>query len=433
MDLHAIRHASRWAACVSLLLMLAIGGAKPAHGAGWDTPVTISDGTPNWLYPRVATRSGPGNYVHVVWRDLAATKVMYRRSADGGRTWFPILTLHTGTVASIGPHIATAGNTVHVVWEGPSSAIKYLRSTNNGGAWDAEVTLSGATTGYTPDIGASVDRVYVAWIKDGAPDIVYVQSQNNGNTWTTPANVTSDGNTTSESDVRVAASGTYAYFAWLQNGNVLFRNKTGVIWGFPITLWVGDSDHVSVAAYNERVFVDRNQAANGPVQRVSANWGGAFSPAVSLGTGDEKPEVSASRAYDGNGATAFLDTRLSVHRIFVSTSVASETQIATITGSSRNTDIGAMHEGSMHVVANSSGERHVYYHRYVAPRDFDWWQQLFGVSKSDVQWTDFDGDGDLDLVLSGDTSGSGNVLVTQTWENTFNVFVPLTLKQDLSL
>ncbi|MCP3904839.1 MAG: VCBS repeat-containing protein, partial [Planctomycetes bacterium] len=46
---------------------------------------------------------------------------------------------------------------------------------------------------------------------------------------------------------------------------------------------------------------------------------------------------------------------------------------------------------------------------------------------------DFDGDGDLDLVLSGDTSGSGNVLVTQTWENTFNVFVPLTLKQDLSL
>jgi len=60
------------------------------------------------------------------------------------------------------------------------------------------------------------------------------------------------------------------------------------------------------------------------------------------------------------------------------------------------------------------------------PLDFMLWQELTGVAVGDGQWGDFDADGDLDLVISGETSAE--VLVTRTYENQGGTLVA---RQDL--
>jgi hypothetical protein len=413
-------------ALVAALLAL-LGGGVPLH-ADWEPATLVSDGTQDALHPRIATRSGPGDYVHVVWVSYDGTKLMYRRSLSGGATWYPITTLYTGDVVK--PHIAATGNTVHVVWRGDAGDIMYLRSTSNGGTWDAPVVLSDdETDGNTPDVAASGDHVIVTWLTF-EPDVAYVESTNNGNTWQPIGQLTTDAGSTNELAPRAAASGSYLYVVWLEVSNVVFRRKGTGSWEAPLTLFTGDSSHVSIAAHASHVFVDRNDPL-GPVQRLSTDWGLTWSSIITLGTGDEKPEVSASQAYASNAATVFLDTRDSVHRVFVSTAPVSETQIATHTGSVRNADIAVMKNGDMHVVRNSSGYRDIYYHKFNEPPQFRWWwSPPTGVALSDSQWGDFDGDGDLDLVLAGDTVPQTDMLVTRTYENVGAV-VPLVLKQGL--
>ena len=47
---------------------------------------------------------------------------------------------------------------------------------------------------------------------------------------------------------------------------------------------------------------------------------------------------------------------------------------------------------------------------------------LPGVQASSVAWTDFDGDGKLDFLITGNTNGSGGGLVSQLWRNTGSGF-----------
>jgi len=48
---------------------------------------------------------------------------------------------------------------------------------------------------------------------------------------------------------------------------------------------------------------------------------------------------------------------------------------------------------------------------------------LPGVFQSSVAWGDYDNDGDLDILMAGNTSSSGNAPITQVWRNTGSGFV----------
>ena len=70
----------------------------------------ISDATDNWVEPRIAVE---GCSVHVVWKNTGVDKLMYRRSTDGGRTWYAAQTLATSVVYSPkGLEPSTFGSTV---------------------------------------------------------------------------------------------------------------------------------------------------------------------------------------------------------------------------------------------------------------------------------------------------------------------------------
>jgi hypothetical protein len=376
----------------------------------------ISDGTGGWYYPRVEVS---GDYVHVVWRHISGDGVRYRRSIDGGATWAPIQTLITGYADD--PTIAVRDGFVHIVFYMGPSNIKYCRSTDNGASFAAAINLpTGGQGSYGAQVAASGNFVYVAWVP--SQDILFMRSADNGASWGAPVNVTSDGATNWEWNVRLAASGTRAYLAWMTtaapNVSAHFRRGTsnGTDWSSaPITLWtgtIGDFDYIAIAAVGSNVYVDRDHATTGPAQRVSYDWGVTWTGTLMQGGGTQRqPRVDASDSYPDGSNVYIRGTGLYVS---VGPTPGTETQIGTLSGSSCVADIAAGTSSDMHVVCNDgtlSSNYEIYYYRYPAAKCGD---------------ADASGDVDIDDVVyliayifsggpppmpysSGDADCSGNV------------------------
>ncbi|MFH1891549.1 MAG: LamG-like jellyroll fold domain-containing protein [Candidatus Zixiibacteriota bacterium] len=352
----------------SVAFVLFATASGTAYGS-WQGPVMISDGTGGWCYPRVEVS---GNYVHAVWRDLGVTAIKYRRSTDGGITWDPIQTLYSGN--SHDPTIAvTDAGYVHIVWYSGPSAIMYCRSTNNGASFASAVTLpTGGQGAYDPQVAASGNFVCVAWAP--SQDILFMRSTDSGANWGSPVNVTNDGGTNWEYDIRLAASGSTAYLAWrtvsAPNALAHFRRGTsnGTDWSSsPITLWnqpIDSYDYIAISAYGSNVYVDRDDATIGPAQRLSTDSGVTWGSTVEVGSGTTRqPRVDGSGTYPGNGANVYFRGS----GIYVSTGLGTETMIGSFVQSAPSGDIAANSTGDMHVVyydGSLATNFEIYYYRY---------------------------------------------------------------------
>jgi hypothetical protein len=341
--------------------------ASPVAQGGWEPAVQLA-GPGDWLYPRVAVS---GNFVHVVWRNSGADTLQYRRSTDNGATWQPVVTVLQSVVHD--PCIAASGSYVNIVWRGYGGTIRFMRSSDNGASFGSPVTLWSTGSAYQPADAAAVGGfVYVIWHVNWPQYDLYFTRSFDGVNFDTPIKLTD--NTTEEKYAQIAASYTdfyNVYVTWterdpndpnpLDYARFIRSTNGGGTWPTPPVLLWSDTitalDSVAIAAYSTNVYVNRDEDAQGPGQRMSMDAGSSFGSTTWLGNGATLHKVDATPAYPSYGCSVY-ERGVGVGDLYVSTGPGTETLI----GSGSDPDIGANANGDMHVVCGG-----VSYYRYLAP------------------------------------------------------------------
>lgn len=155
-------------------------------GQSWSTPVPVWDTTGHASFPAVASF---GALVHIVWFDsLAGSKAsFYRRSADGGQTWGPVVVLDS--VTKFWPGLACWDSLVVVSLNEDLSGnteVFFRRSTDGGITWDAKQQISNAPNrSEDPAINVLGNHVHLSWNdkRSGTMNIYYRHSADAGLTW----------------------------------------------------------------------------------------------------------------------------------------------------------------------------------------------------------------------------------------------------------
>lgn len=147
-----------------------------------------------------------GAIVHVVWKELAAPAhdVVYRRSADGGRSFGPIVRLDLGDAAgasdSLDLELACEGSLVAVVWSDARNSASFVYDIYSNVSSDGGLTWQpiarrldlgdapGASTSLRPQVAIAAGAIHVAWedrrtTGGFGPDVYAISSRDGGATW----------------------------------------------------------------------------------------------------------------------------------------------------------------------------------------------------------------------------------------------------------
>jgi BNR repeat-containing family member len=133
--------------------------------------------------------------LHVVWWDYTPgnCEIFYKRSSDVGVTWTPSRRLTWTSGDSRSPAIAVdSQDNLHVVWNDDTpgnNEIYYRKSTDGGSTWWVTSRRLTWTSGYSAGPAIAVDsfgNLYVLWHDDtlGKYTVYYIKSEDGGGTWT---------------------------------------------------------------------------------------------------------------------------------------------------------------------------------------------------------------------------------------------------------
>lgn len=158
----------------------------------------------------------------VVWEDRrkGTVDLGFRRSADMGASWDPLLFLAASSVQESEPALAASGDLALVSWiahqEG-KYAVMYRRSSDGGISWSSSSSLARSTTKLShPVIAADAEVVLVGWLDRGREneDFAVRRSVDRGDTFEaswflvrTPVD---------DSEPVLLLSGTDAFAAWAE-------------------------------------------------------------------------------------------------------------------------------------------------------------------------------------------------------------------------
>jgi hypothetical protein len=157
-------------------------------GSSWTDTTNLSLLNTNATYPSVAVS---GNKVYVLW---GQDSIHYRRSVDAGSSWSDDTTFRGGWK----PDISVSGNNIHVAYCGDrdgNGEIYYKRSTDGGISWEDDIRLTiNDSTSTDPSIATAGDTVYLVWCdtRDGNSEIYYKYSNDNGLSWGFDSRLTND-------------------------------------------------------------------------------------------------------------------------------------------------------------------------------------------------------------------------------------------------
>jgi hypothetical protein len=166
------------------------------------------------------------NNVYVVWTDdtTGNEDIYFKRSVDNGTTFAESENLSTNSTSpSTGPQISAAGNYVYVVWQDVASGsheIFYRHSNNTGERFRGVSELSktrsidGESALY-PRISAIANNVYVVWQDkvSGNNEIFLRESNDGGNKFSGIKNL-SRNNTGDSITPHIASSGENVFVVW---------------------------------------------------------------------------------------------------------------------------------------------------------------------------------------------------------------------------
>ena len=283
-------------------------------GASWSAAVNLSEPGEGASNPRIAL-DGSG-VAHVVWNryDGSDTRVQYTRSVNGGASWSVPVNLSTAGVSSQNPEIVLGGSgTIIAVWrgsDGNNDIIQSSRSSNSGVSWSTPVDLS--LTGQdarSPQIATDGSgNVVAVWLRsDGSNQITQSsRSTNGGVSWSTPADLSESGIDSSQPKVAVDGSGN-AVAAWLRDpwGDTILQSSRllagGVSWSTPANVSTAGNSaatpQVAVDGEGNVVALWRYYGVGGTIIQSSrsANSGASWSVPVQIsvsGTSSDNPQVT---------------------------------------------------------------------------------------------------------------------------------------------
>ena len=266
-------------------LLAMLGEPDPAAAtASFEPPVKLSGVDPLTTPALAPDVAAEGSNVYVVWYERgigsSVSRVVFRRSSDGGETYGAGITLsETGSLATA-PRLAATGSDVYVVWEqaiGAGKPAVYVRASRDQGVnWDPPLNLSltpGTIAARHPAIASTGPQVYVVWDEErpgggtvGPGSVIrFRRSRDQGTTFEPAIDV---GVTEESHNVNpaIAATGSAVYIAWHtepdapKRPDIFFRRSLdeGASWSSPavtISADEGASRNPSVAALGAAVLV----------------------------------------------------------------------------------------------------------------------------------------------------------------------------------
>lgn len=179
--------------------VLILAGAWSAR-ADFGPEVRLSTIKGPSVFPRLAAANG---VLHVAWTEYpdagADAEIFYSRSPDNGLTWTaPINLSGAASRPDTLPLVAAAGSNVYVAWTSDpvTGEVFFRRSADGGGTWQPVVQLSASTGGYSRATDLWVDRsgnLHLAYYDNrgvGYGQAFHRMSCDAGQSWTPEQNLT---------------------------------------------------------------------------------------------------------------------------------------------------------------------------------------------------------------------------------------------------
>ncbi|MDZ4747198.1 MAG: T9SS type A sorting domain-containing protein [Saprospiraceae bacterium] len=226
---------------LTLILLLPLGLSAQFT---FEKRVTNSAGNSYTSFNNANVMAANGDVVHLVYTDERGLEgeVYYQRSIDGGISWQMAVQLTTDNGSFSGyPAIAVWNNEVHVAWADQRSGhddIYYRKSYDGGTSWfdETRITNDPADSGF-PCLSTSGPVVHLVWTDTRFEDeeIYYCHSLNAGQSWGDQMRLTNDGGNSINASVSSSANDVHVVWQDNRNGNdeIYYKRSTdgGLSWG----------------------------------------------------------------------------------------------------------------------------------------------------------------------------------------------------------
>ena len=231
--------------------------------------------------------AGSPTFVHVVWNNewqeetwpyRTHRDVLYRRSINGATTWKGIVQLSANTLQNQEPAVVSVERRVHVVWQeydGSTTRIRYRRSADGGKSWSPIRKVPYPRDAYSPAAafgGGSLHVVLVGATASG--DLAVFHRAKVSGDWL--ASLVGPADVGTVADVCSAASGTHVVWSAEDgNGNerVYYRRLRGE-WSARRTIGFGEEPSIDCTGNRVAVaWIDKGEFGSRIRVRTSSDGG----------------------------------------------------------------------------------------------------------------------------------------------------------------